>query len=278
MIHYVLLKKLSETDKDLLKGAKLSLKNIIQKKKKTFFQDKLKENSNNSKELWKTLKSLGMNTKNGNQPKICLRENGVTQFEPKKNANIFKTFYPELAGNLVKMLPKPPLKFNTFKTMMFYKKLNPNLEKFELVCITEQTIKKLLTCLDVSKAPGMDEISPRFLEDGTEVLAKPDCDIINLSIKLSTFPDKCQIAELTPLFKKGSKTDPKSCRSISLLPLISKLIEKAILIQTQKYLHKNGLIYKFQSGFRKNFSADSCLVQLTDYIIKDMNKEGSTRE
>ena len=105
----------------------------------------------------------------------------------------------------------------------------------------------------------MDEISPRFLNNGTEVLAKPICDIINLSIKLSTFPDKCKIAKLAPLFKKGSKTDPKSYRPISLLPLISKLIEKAIYIQTQEYLDKNGLIYKFQSGFRKKFSTGSCL-------------------
>ena len=52
-----------ETDKDLLKSAKISLKNIIHKEKMTFFQDKLKENSNNFKELWKTLKSLGMNSK-----------------------------------------------------------------------------------------------------------------------------------------------------------------------------------------------------------------------
>ena len=48
----------------------------------------------------------------------------------------------------------------------------------------EKTNKKLLCCLDVSKAPGMDEISPAFLKDGTEVLANPICDIINLSIKL----------------------------------------------------------------------------------------------
>ena len=147
-----------DTDKDLLKAAKISLKNIIEKSKKTLFQDKLKENSNSSKELWKTLKSLGMNSKSLNQLKICLKDNGVTQFDPKKNANIFKTFYSELAGNLVKMFPKPSLKFNTNKTMMFYKKSNPNLEKFELVCITEETIKKLLRCSDVSKAPGMDEI------------------------------------------------------------------------------------------------------------------------
>ena len=74
---------------DQKKAAKISLKNIIQKKKRTSFQDKLKENSNNSKELWKTLKSLGMTEKNVNQSKICLKENGVMQFEPKKKRNYF---------------------------------------------------------------------------------------------------------------------------------------------------------------------------------------------
>ena len=81
-----------ETDKDLLKAAKISLKNITQKKKRTFFQDKLTENSNNSKELWKTLKSLGMNSKNVNQWKNFLKENSVTQFEPKKKMQIFLKF------------------------------------------------------------------------------------------------------------------------------------------------------------------------------------------
>ena len=55
-----------------------------------------------------------------------------TQFKLKNNANIFKTFYSELAGNLVKKLPKPPLKFIT-DVLMFYKKLNANLENFELL-------------------------------------------------------------------------------------------------------------------------------------------------
>ena len=45
-----------------------------------------------------------MNSKNVNQSKISLKENGVTQFKPKKNPNISKTFYFELAGNLVKKL------------------------------------------------------------------------------------------------------------------------------------------------------------------------------
>ena len=79
-----------ETDKYPLKAAKISLKNIIQNKKMTFFQDKLKKKFNNSKELWKTLKSLGMNSKNVKQSKICLKENGVTQFEQKKKEIFLK--------------------------------------------------------------------------------------------------------------------------------------------------------------------------------------------
>ena len=66
----------------------------------------------------------------------------------------------------------------------------------------------------------MDEICSAFLKDGAEVLTKPFCDMINLSIKLFTFPDKCKIAKLIPLFKKGLKTDPKNYIPISLLPLL----------------------------------------------------------
>ena len=44
--------------------------------------------------------------------------------------------------------------------------------------------------------------------DGAEVLALPLRNIINVSIKLSTFPEKCKIAKLKPMFKKGPRTDP----------------------------------------------------------------------
>ena len=94
---------------------------------------------------------------------------------------------------------------------------------------------------------------PKLLKDGAEVLTKPICDIINLSIKLCTFQGKCKIARLIRLFEKGLKTDPKNYRPISLLSLLSKLIEKATCTQTQEYLDKHSLLYKFQSDFRKNF-------------------------
>ena len=102
--------------------------------------------------------------------------------------------------------------------------------------MSEETVLKHLQDLDENKAAGLDNLSGKFLKDGATVLAKPISQICNLSIKYSIFPSDCKIAKLKPLFKKGSKTDPKNYRPISLLPLVSKLIETVIHDQTQRFL------------------------------------------
>ena len=51
---------------------------------------------------------------------------------------------------------------------------------------------------------------------------------------------------------------------------VSKIIEETIQIQTQEYLDK--LLYKYQSGFHANSSTDSCLVKLTDFILRGTDK------
>ena len=74
----------------------------------------------------------------------------------------------------------------------------------------------------------MDQNPAKFLRGGAEVLT---FRLRNLSIKLLTFPEECKIVKLKPIFKKGARTDPKNNRSISLLPLVSKIIEKSIHFQ-----------------------------------------------
>ena len=93
----------------------------------------------------------------------------------------------------------------------------------------------------------------------------------NLSISSGTFPDTCKIAKLKPLFKKGTRTDPKNYRPISLLPLISKVLTRVIHERTTEFLDKHNILYKFQSGFRKNHSTDFCLSYLTDKIPNGFN-------
>ena len=79
---------------------------MFKRKKRTFLQDNLKENSNNSKELWKTLESLGMNSKNVSQSKICMKEDGVMQFKLKKMQILLKLStmsWQRTSENLIKM-------------------------------------------------------------------------------------------------------------------------------------------------------------------------------
>ena len=120
--------------------------------------------------------------------------------------------------------------------------------------------------MNPDKAAGIDNLSGKRLKDGASILVKPISKICNLSIKYSLFPTDCQIAKLKPLFKKGSTTHPKNYCPISLLPLISKIIEKVIHDQTQEFLDTNKILFKFQSGFRKGYSTDSCPSYLNNKI------------
>ena len=120
--------------------------------------------------------------------------------------------------------------------------------------------------MNIDKASGIDNLSGKFLKEGTNILAKPISELCNLSIKYSLFPTDCQIATLKPLFKKGFTKLPKNYRPISLLPLISQIIEKVIHNQTQAFLDENKIFYRLQSGFRKRPSTDSFLPYLNNKI------------
>ena len=91
-------------------------------------------------------------------------------------------------------------------------------------------------------------------------------------MSLSTFLQHCKIAKLKPQYKKGSRTEPKNFRPISLLPLLSKLIEKTIRDQVQNYYNENNIFFSFQSGFREKHSTDTCLTYLHDKILKGFDE------
>ena len=233
-----------------------------------FYNTKLTENIGKPKELWKALKTLGLpSKKSDSSAKICLTKDNITTFDDKTNANIFKNFYSTLADDLLKNLPPPSMVFDLSSVRHYYEKnLKLPDSKFSFTSVTEETILKILKELNENKAAGFDNLSGKFLKDGASVLAKPISQICNLSIKYTIFPSKCKIAKLKPLFKKGSKTAPKNYRPISLLPLISKIIEKVVHDQTQMFLDKYNIIYRYQSGFRKFYSTDSCLSYLNNKI------------
>ena len=70
-----------ETDKDNFKAAKIHLQKMILEIKKSYFQEELAKNRNKPKELWKTLKSLGINLDKASNSKMYFKKDGTTQFK-----------------------------------------------------------------------------------------------------------------------------------------------------------------------------------------------------
>ena len=89
---------------------------MILKKKKPYFQEELGKNRSKPKELWNTLKSLGLSSDRARQSNISLKKDGAIQFEALENANTFKKFYSELAGGLQEKLSRAPNKFTSQTT------------------------------------------------------------------------------------------------------------------------------------------------------------------
>ena len=85
------------------------------------------------------------------------------------------------------------------------------------------------------------------------------------------FPDKLKIAKVVPIFKKGDCALTNNYRPISLLPVISKVIEKIIYNQLSLYFESNKLFFDSQYGFRPNHSTEQATLELTDRIISAMD-------
>ena len=197
----------------------------------------------------------------------ALKVKNTTSFETKSTLDVFKNYYSTLADNLLKKLPTPPNKY-TFNSIIQCYRHFIQADAFHLTYTTKMDIEKILRGTNVRKAVGINDLSGCFLEDGSRVLSKPISELCHPSIKLGRFPDSCNIAKLKSLFKKGSKTNPSNYRPISLLPLISKIIEKLIHEQASSFLSNNEdrfmpfLHDKILKGFDKGLVTGMILIDL----------------
>ena len=144
-------------------------------------------------------------------------------FNNTKNCSIFKSFFSNLAQNLVSVrLPPSPNVFTESKVAFYYDDIKFKDLNFEFSETSLEKILHTLKGLHPAKAAGIDNLSGKFLKDGADIVARPIFQLCNLSIKSILFPRSCKIVKVKPLFKKGSKTDTGNYRPILLLPHIIK--------------------------------------------------------
>ena len=123
-----------------------------------------------------------------------------------------------------------------------------------------------------NKAPGLDRKTNKLIKVAGEAIHDSLLHIFNLVLQTGIFPDKLKLSKITPVHKEGDKAECGNYRPISVIPAVSKILEKILYDQLNSYINKNNIICPQQSGFRQNHSTETALLKCTNHWLLSMNK------
>ena len=132
----------------------------------------------------------------------------------------------------------------------------------EKIVFKPKDITKILRSLKPDKAFSPDQVPSTVFKECAAELASPSCRLFQLCFSKGTFPDQWKTTSAIPLHKRDSKSDSTKYRSISLLSIISKVMETVVNNQLQNHLLNNKLISSRQFGFRPHHSTADLLTIL----------------
>ena len=138
--------------------------------------------------------------------------------------------------------------------------------------LTVIQVLDVLANLDASKATVPDEISARILKETVYKITPSLCELFSKSLRLGSLPMDWKLANVVPVFKKDNKEYAENYRPISLLCLVSKVIERCALNSIKDRVY--SLIDSSQHGFITGRSCVTQLVEVLDYIGSQLDNGG----
>ena len=226
--------------------------NLLRKTKRNSFREKIDENKGNPKGVWKALKSLSGTSK----PRVCINEI-TTENEVVNDKAVVANELNEYFINILEQTGNnndAGVDFEKTKLKNFvYSRLNVD-TVYNIPLLTIELTIALMDKISGNKASGYDGLSVRVLKKIAPVFANPLCKLLNLSISTNSFSNHWKIAKVTPLHKGGVRNDINNYRPISVLPILSKILEKHVASSLSVSLRDNNLLYELQSAFRSGHS------------------------
>ena len=128
--------------------------------------------------------------------------------------------------------------------------------------ITREAVQKKLERLNVTKSCGPDNMHPSVLQKAAGVTSRPLELIFRKSLENGECPEDWS-ANVTPIHKKGDRTDPSNYRPVSLISQVCKVLESLVRDHIIEHLSKNDILRDEQHGFREG---RSCLTNLLETV------------
>ena len=256
----------SDHNKEALKKARNKVTFLCQKAQNDYYYKKIKEGKDTLKALWDIAGTI-VNPKKSRKNTVIdsLKINNKIVHDKQQICDAINDFFSNIGKNLADKIDSNV----DYKT--YLRAPNPN--SMALLPTDTEEVKKIILNLKSNKAAGDDNVRPSLIKRCCESLAGPITHIINLSLSSGVVPDKLKVAKVIPVFKKNDKQDPGNYRPISLLSIINKILEKVMYARVMSFLKKFNLLYKYQFGFREGHSTTQAVIEITDNILEELNKQ-----
>lgn len=151
----------------------------------------------------------------------------------------------------------------------------PN-QRFRWSVLSCEDVQKCVLALKSSHSKDIYSINSDLVKKVLPAILEPLTMCINLCLATGYFPNLLKLSKVVPIFKKGNPALAESYRPISLVPIFSKIIEKAVIHQVSEFFEANSLFSKFQFGFRRGLSTVDAVEALVTDVLDGFEKHHST--
>lgn len=259
------LKTKTEKALDKYKCYKNKLTTIIRYSEKQYYSTKFTEMKDNLRGTWRLIKRVI------NGPKMSddiqeIKINGKITNDKFIIADKFNEYFTNVGSNLAKQIPPVDGDYKTFISQK-------STHTFFLQPVEVTEILNIIGNLKSNAAPGYDQIQPSIIKAIAPFIAYPLADLINMSFETGFFPSNLKIARVSPIFKADDKRTISNYRPISVLPLFSKIFEKAMYTRLWDFIKANNIITQNQYGFRDKHSTFMALLNLIDKITEEIENK-----
>ncbi len=262
------------TDRLIYNGLRNKVTQQLRKSKTNFFLDVIKEAKGNPKLLWQCIDQLSGKQRDESGPLELYTNNQTrtatasgtqdTQKDRLAMANTFNNYFIDS----VLALSKPSVQAQPA--------ISPTDDSLSLNFVHTSNLKvvKILSSFSNSRARDIWGLDQALLKKHKDTLAIPIACIINKSFDESFFPSSLKTAIITPIFKSGDRYEICNYRPISILPAISKVIEKVVAEQIHAHLNNENLLHPRQFVFRANHSTETACCFFLETIKASLDKGG----
>lgn len=256
--------QLQERHKTLKKQVKMLLK----ESKTKHYDKKFEDNKGNSSAIWKLLREL-IPTSERESSNAAVEEGDNV----KSQADTFNKFFANVGRETFEKSQQNVSKDYLINNTVTQDISNQQIHLFRPQPVDSATIILIIKSMKISNSCGCDGIQLRFLRDSLPVLIPYITCILNTSIVTGTFPKLWKEAIIVPILKSGNTDQPQNYRPISILPILSKILEKVIACQLSNYLEENHLLSNTQHGFRARLSTETALASLSNLLYNNIDNK-----